>query len=43
MPGGPATAVAPTLLVRGGHLATLDLPPHVERHNRLAQRMLAGA
>jgi len=29
-------------IVCGGQLATLDLPPHIERHNRLARRLLAG-
>jgi cytosine/adenosine deaminase-related metal-dependent hydrolase len=28
------------VVVRAGQLTTLDLPPHVERHNRLAQRLL---
>jgi len=41
--GVGASIIDGRVVVRGGHLATLDLPPHVERHNRLAQRMLAGA
>jgi cytosine/adenosine deaminase-related metal-dependent hydrolase len=28
------------VVVRAGQLTTLDLPPHVERHNRLARRLL---
>ncbi len=31
------------IIVRGGELATLDVQPHVERHNRLARRLLAQA
>jgi cytosine/adenosine deaminase-related metal-dependent hydrolase len=31
------------IIVRGGELATLDVPPHVERHNRLARRLLEQA
>ena len=31
-----------SVVVREGTLATLDLPPHLEHHNRLA-RQLAGA
>ena len=27
------------VIVREGHLETLDLPVHVERHNRLAHRL----
>jgi cytosine/adenosine deaminase-related metal-dependent hydrolase len=29
------------VVVREGHLTTLDLGPHIEAHNRLAQRLLA--
>jgi len=30
------------VVVTGGHLATLDLPVHVERHNRAARQLIAG-
>jgi 8-oxoguanine deaminase len=30
------------IVVREGRLATLDLMPHVERHNRLAKRLVRG-
>jgi 8-oxoguanine deaminase len=29
------------VVVRAGHLTTLDLGPHVERHNRLARQLIA--
>ncbi len=31
------------VLVRDGRLQTLDLPPHLERHNRLARELVAAA
>jgi cytosine/adenosine deaminase-related metal-dependent hydrolase len=30
------------VVVRNGHLVTLDLPVHVERHNRLARELVEG-
>ncbi len=30
------------VVVRNGHLATLDVPVHVEQHNRLARRLFRG-
>ena len=30
------------VVVRGGELATIDLAPHLERHNRLARELAAG-
>jgi cytosine/adenosine deaminase-related metal-dependent hydrolase len=30
------------VVVREGRLATIDLAPHVERHNRLARRLVRG-
>jgi cytosine/adenosine deaminase-related metal-dependent hydrolase len=35
------TVVNGRVVVRDGQLATLDLPVHLERHNRLAARLCA--
>jgi cytosine/adenosine deaminase-related metal-dependent hydrolase len=36
------TVVNGRIVVRDGQLATIDLPMHLERHNRLAANLLAG-
>jgi hypothetical protein len=36
------TVVNGRIVVRDGRLATIDLPRHLERHNRLAVGLLAG-
>ena len=36
------TIVNGRVVVREGRLTTLDLPPHVERHNHMAQRLVSG-
>jgi len=40
--GVDRTVVHGRTVVEGGRLVTLDLPPLVERHNRLAAQLLAG-
>ena len=36
------TCVHGRLIVREGHLETLDLIPHIEKHNKASQRLIAG-
>ena len=36
------TVVGGNFVVKEGHMATIDLPEHVEKHNRAAQRLVEG-
>jgi 8-oxoguanine deaminase len=36
------TVVGGRFIVKDGQMVTLDLPQHIEKHNRAAKRLLEG-